>query len=36
MTQADRAMYEDKNRTKYGRRKEDFDNQVNDHKSPEP
>ena len=29
MTLADRAMYEDKNRFKYGRRKEDFDEMVN-------
>ena len=36
MTQADRAMYEDKNRYKYGRRKEDFEELVNTGKSPEP
>ena len=36
MTRADRAMYEEKNRYKYGRRKEDFDELLNKSKSPEP
>jgi diguanylate cyclase (GGDEF)-like protein len=36
MTRADRAMYEDKNRNKYGRRKEDFAEHLAENKSPEP
>ena len=36
MTRADRAMYKEKNRFKFGRRKEDFEDLVHESKSPEP